>query len=93
MSRGANREKHEDSVAYVCAIGADDFAEEALQTMTEHKLRRLPVIDAHEPIGLVSQADLAIALGDGPVSKLVKAISPSMATQKQKAAARGSRAR
>ena len=27
--------------------------------MTEHKVRRLPVIDGHDLVGIVSQADLA----------------------------------
>ena len=27
--------------------------------MAEHKVRRLPVIDGHDLIGIVSQADLA----------------------------------
>src|SRR3954451_15866503 len=40
-------------------IGADDSVEEALQTMKDHKVRRLPVIDGHDLIGIVSQADLA----------------------------------
>ena len=30
-------------------IGADDSIEEALRTMSEHKVRRLPVIDGHLP--------------------------------------------
>jgi len=29
-------------------IGADDSIEEALRTMTEHGVRRLPVIDGHD---------------------------------------------
>lgn len=33
-------------------IGADDDAEEILRTMTEHKVRRLPVIDGHRLVGL-----------------------------------------
>ncbi len=43
-------------------IGADDSIEEAMRTMAEHKVRRLPVIDGHKLIGMVSQADLAKAL-------------------------------
>jgi CBS domain-containing protein len=56
-------------------IGADDSAEEALQTMTEHKVRRLPVIDGHDLIGVVSQADVATNLSDEETGRLVEAIS------------------
>jgi CBS domain-containing protein len=56
-------------------IGADDSAEEALQTMREHKVRRLPVIDGHRLIGVVSQGDLATELGSEQVGELVGAIS------------------
>ncbi len=56
-------------------IGADDSLEEALQTMTDHKVRRLPVIDGHDLIGVVSQGDLATSLPDDKAGELVKAIS------------------
>jgi CBS domain-containing protein len=56
-------------------IGADDSVEEALQTMTEQKVRRLPVIDGHDLIGIVSQADIATNLSDEQTGALVEAIS------------------
>jgi len=56
-------------------IGADDSVDEALQTMAEHKVRRLPVIDGHELIGIVSQADLAKNIDEEKVGDLVEAIS------------------
>jgi len=56
-------------------IGADDSAEEALKTMTDHKVRRLPVIDGHDLIGIVSQADVATNLSDDQTGALVEAIS------------------
>lgn len=56
-------------------IGADDSVEEALRTMIDHRVRRLPVIDGHELIGIVSQADLAQALDNADVGELVEAIS------------------
>lgn len=56
-------------------IGADDPVEEALRTMAEHKVRRLPVIDGHELIGIVSQADIAKNLPDEQAGDLVEAIS------------------
>jgi len=56
-------------------IGADDSVEEALQTMKEHKIRRLPVIDGHDLVGIVSIADLATNIEDEQTGDLVEAIS------------------
>lgn len=56
-------------------IGADDPIEEALQTMIDHKVRRLPVIDGHKLIGMVSQGDIAKNLENPKVGDLVKSIS------------------
>ena len=59
----------------VVTIGADDAIEEALQTMTQHKVRRLPVIDGHRLVGIISQADIATNLDEERVGDLVEAIS------------------
>jgi len=56
-------------------IGADDSVEEALRTMKDHKVRRLPVIDGHDLIGIISQADLAKNVDEEEVGELVEAIS------------------
>lgn len=56
-------------------IGADDSIEEALRTMTDHKVRRLPVIDGHDLIGIVSQGDIAKNLENPKVGDLVESIS------------------
>ncbi|MCP3768770.1 MULTISPECIES: CBS domain-containing protein [Streptomyces] len=56
-------------------IGADDDVEEILRTMTEHKVRRLPVIDGHDLVGMVAQADVARSLPDPKVGDLVQALS------------------
>ena len=56
-------------------IGADDPIEEALRTMTEHKVRRLPVIDGKRLVGIISQADVATNLDEQQVGDLVEAIS------------------
>jgi CBS domain-containing protein len=56
-------------------IGADDSVEEALRTMKEYGVRRLPVIDGHDLVGIVSQADIARNLPEGKVGDLVEAIS------------------
>src|SRR5947209_17147355 len=59
----------------VVTIGADDSVDEALHTMTQHKVRRLPVIDGHRLVGVISQADLALEIDSGKVGELVEAIS------------------
>ena len=56
-------------------IGADDEAEEIMRTMTEHRVRRLPVIDGHQLVGIVAQADVARALRDPEVGSLLAALS------------------
>ena len=56
-------------------IGADDSIEEALRTMKDHKVRRLPVIDGHDLVGIVSQGDLATEIDEQQVGDLVEAIS------------------
>ena len=56
-------------------IGADDSVEEALRTMSKHQVRRLPVIDGTDLVGIVSQADVARNLPEEKVGELVEAIS------------------
>jgi CBS domain-containing protein len=56
-------------------IGADDDANEIMKTMAEHKVRRLPVIDGHRLVGIVSLADVAHALPNPQVGDLVEALS------------------
>ena len=59
----------------VITIGADDSVQEALATMAKYKVRRLPVIDGHDLVGMVSQADIARNLDDDSIGDLVEAIS------------------
>ena len=40
----------------VVTIGADDPAEEAIRTMKDHAVRRLPVIDGQDLVGAISEA-------------------------------------
>jgi CBS domain-containing protein len=56
-------------------IGADDSIDEALRTMSKHKVRRLPVIDGHDLVGIVAQADIARNVDEEQVGDLVEAIS------------------
>jgi CBS domain-containing protein len=59
----------------VVTIGADDPLDEARRTMEQHQVRRLPVIDGHRLVGMVSQGDLAKALPDEKTGQLVESIS------------------
>ncbi|MDQ2700766.1 MAG: CBS domain-containing protein [Actinomycetota bacterium] len=56
-------------------IGADDDLRLAIRTMKDHHVRRLPVIDGHDLIGIVSQGDIASEASDDEVGELVEAIS------------------
>jgi CBS domain-containing protein len=56
-------------------IGADDPIDQALRTMIDHKVRRLPVIDDRKLVGIISQADIATHLDEEKVGDLVEAIS------------------
>jgi CBS domain-containing protein len=56
-------------------IGADDPIEEALRTMSQHQVRRLPVIDGHRMVGIIAQADIARNYDEEKVGELVEAIS------------------
>ena len=61
--------------AEVVTIGADDSVEEVSRTMSEHQVRRLPVIDGTTLVGIVSQADLARSGNDQLAGNTVQAIS------------------
>jgi CBS domain-containing protein len=56
-------------------IGADDPIDDALRTMIDHKVRRLPVIDDRKMVGIISQADIATNVDEEKVGDLVEAIS------------------
>ena len=56
-------------------IGADDSIEDALRTMSEHQVRRLPVIDGKKLVGIVAQADIARNYDEAKVGDLVEALS------------------
>jgi CBS domain-containing protein len=61
--------------AEAVTIGADDDQDEILATMARYKVRRLPVIDGRDLVGMVSQADVARALPDPEVGHLLEALS------------------
>ncbi|MCW4465767.1 CBS domain-containing protein [Glutamicibacter sp. MNS18] len=56
-------------------IGADDSVEEAIRTMREHQVRRLPVIDGHTLVGMLAQADVARYYDQESTGDLVEGVS------------------
>lgn len=56
-------------------IGADDDVQEALHLMKQHQIRRLPVIEGHDLVGIISQADIALALAPADTGETVAEIS------------------
>jgi CBS domain-containing protein len=56
-------------------IGADDTIDEAIRTMQQHQVRRLPVIDGHDLVGMLTQADIARNYPEDRVGELVEFIS------------------
>ncbi|MEV1131816.1 CBS domain-containing protein [Agromyces sp. NPDC049794] len=56
-------------------IGADDDIREALEVMQEYQVRRLPVIDGHDLVGIISQADIARELSATATGETVAEIS------------------
>jgi CBS domain-containing protein len=59
----------------VVTIGADDSVEDALQVMKEHEVRRLPVIDGRDLVGMISLQDIARNVSDDRVGDVVDAIT------------------
>ena len=61
----------------VVTCHADDDVEKALDSMQEHQLRRIPVVDDHDIlVGIISQADVATRVNDPEkTGEVVKEIS------------------
>ncbi|KZS56660.1 CBS domain-containing protein [Mycobacterium kansasii] len=55
-------------------VEADASIEAMLNVMEEHQVRRLPVIEDHRLVGIVSEADIARHLPEHAIAQFVKAI-------------------
>ncbi|HUL98914.1 MAG TPA: CBS domain-containing protein [Mycobacterium sp.] len=55
-------------------VDAGASIEEMLNVMEEHQVRRLPVIENHRLVGIVSEADIARHLPEHTIAQFVKAI-------------------
>ena len=57
------------------SVEPDDDLKEAVQLMARHQLRRLPVVENDRLVGIVAQADIALADDQKETGELVEAIS------------------
>lgn len=55
-------------------VDAGASVEQMLMVMEEHRVRRLPVIESHRLVGMVSEADIALHLPGHQVAEFVRAI-------------------
>ncbi|MBS2966760.1 CBS domain-containing protein [Actinocrinis puniceicyclus] len=55
-------------------VAADTEVDQVLRIMEQHRIRRLPVLEGHRLVGVVSEADLARHLSDEQVGHFVEAI-------------------
>jgi len=55
-------------------VDASADHEEVVRLLTQHKIRRLPVIDDHRLVGMISEADVARHLPEKEVTEFARAI-------------------
>jgi len=59
----------------VVTVRPDDDLDEALRLMAQHQIRRLPVVDDGQLVGILAQADVAHEAKEKQVGHLVEEIS------------------
>lgn len=55
-------------------VDAQADTREVLRLMEQHTIRRLPVVENHRLVGMISEADLATHLGEHEVSEFASAV-------------------
>jgi len=58
-------------------VDAQADVTEVLHTMEDHRVRRVPVIESHRLVGMISEADLARHLPERAIGEFVEAICAS----------------
>ncbi len=61
----------------VVSVGPDDDANAVAQTLSDNQIRRVPVLDGDDLVGIISQADVARELSNDQTGGIVQAISRS----------------
>jgi CBS domain-containing protein len=60
---------------HIVTVDAADDVDQVMHTMMRHKIRRVPVLDGTELVGIVAQADVARSMPDNRVGDLLDAVS------------------
>jgi CBS domain-containing protein len=55
-------------------VDIDADAEEVIGVMTKSKIRRVPVLDNHRLVGMISEADLATHLDDHQIKRFTESV-------------------
>jgi CBS domain-containing protein len=63
------------STVRAVTVGADDDIRDALNLMQRYQVRRLPVVQGQDLVGIISQGDIALALSATETAETVEAIS------------------
>ncbi|MFI0357376.1 CBS domain-containing protein [Actinomadura sp. 9N407] len=56
-----------------CVTASDD-GDAVVRTMARHQIRRVPVLDGEELVGMISEADLAQHLSDDKLAEFVESV-------------------
>lgn len=56
-------------------VDADDDVRKVVSVMSQHQIRRLPVLDGGRLVGIIAQADIAVELGHEETGNTVEAVS------------------
>ena len=59
----------------VVTVEANDSAEQAAKVLADNQVRRVPVMDGREVVGMISQADIARSMSNDETGDVVQAIS------------------
>ena len=55
-------------------VDADSDIDDALAVMEEHQVKRLPVMDDHRLVGMISEADITRQLDDSRISRFAQEV-------------------
>ncbi|GAA3874306.1 hypoxic response protein Hrp1 [Saccharothrix violaceirubra] len=64
----------EELAGHLHWVNADDDVTDVLKTMEDNRIRRVPVIDDHRLVGMISEADLAQHLDEHQIAEFVEHI-------------------